>query len=176
MIPEEKPKKPRKKNIKPPVGAHKIVFPEDTIIEHQWYYNGSPLLEIPENIIGFIYCITNKITGRKYIGKKNFFGIKTRSIKKQKYRERCQSDFITYYGSNLQLNKDVIEFGCHQFHREILLLCETKSQMSYFETKYQFQYDVIGNPDKWYNEWLTCKITSKHMKPHLFEHEIRNDL
>lgn len=168
-------KKPRKKNIKPPEGAHKIIFTEDVVMEHQWWYNGEPLVEIPEKIIGFVYIITNKLTGKKYIGKKNFFGIKTRSIKKQKYRERVQSDFITYYGSNNELNADVVQHGPENFHREILLLCDTKGSMSYFEAKYQMHYDVIGS-DKWYNSWISLRVTDKHLKPHHFNTKIREDL
>lgn len=168
-------KKPRKKNIKPPEGAHKIIFPEDVAMEHQWCYNGDTLLEIPDKIIGFVYCITNKLSGKKYIGKKNFFTTKIRSIKKQKYRERVQSDFITYYGSNDALNEDVTKHGPDNFHREILLLCDTAGSMSYFEAKYQMFYDVIGS-DLWYNSWISVRITEKHLKPHHFEHKIRTDL
>ena len=137
--------------------------------------NGEPLVEIPEKIIGFVYCITNKLTGKKYIGKKNFFGIKIRSIKKQKYRERVQSDFITYYGSNNELNADVEQHGPENFHREMLLLCDTKGSMSYFEAKYQMHYDVIGS-DKWYNSWISLRVTDKHLKPHHFNTKIREDL
>lgn len=175
MIESQLVKKPRKKNIKPPKGPHTIIFPEGVVMEHQWVYNGSPLLEIPENIVGFVYIITNKINGKKYIGKKQFFSTKIRSIKKQKYRERVQSDFITYYGSNDELNEDVIQNGEDNFCREILLLCETLGQMSYFEAKYQMHYDVIGS-DKWYNSWVSVRTTSKHLKPHHFNHKIKENL
>lgn len=169
-------KKPRKKTIKPPAGAHVIVFPEGTINEHQWHYEGSVLTEIPDKIIGFIYCITNKINNRRYIGKKNFFGTKTRSIKKQQYRERVQSDFITYYGSNDELQKDVIDHGPENFHREIIALCESKGQMSYLEAKYQFHYDVIAYPERYYNRWVMVRANANHMKPHHYQHVLREDL
>ncbi len=168
-------KKPRKKNIKPPAGDHTITFPENTEMAYQWHYKGVPFLAIPDKIVGFVYCITNNVTGKKYIGKKNFFIIKTRSIKKQAYRVRAQSDFITYYGSNDELNADVTSIGAENFHREILVLCDSKSEMSYWEIAYQLHYHVIGK-EEWYNSWITCRITKKHLKPHHYTHEIRTDL
>lgn len=168
-------RKPRKKTIKPPAGPHHISFPEDVIMDQQWHYNGSPLLEIPEKVICFVYCITNKLNGKKYIGKKKFFTTKTRSIKKQKYRERVQSDFIDYYGSNDELKRDVETHGAENFHREILLLCETLGQASYFEAKYQFYYDVISS-DRWYNSWICVRVTSAHVKPQHLDHVMRTDL
>lgn len=175
-IKKEVVKKPRKKTIKPPAGNHAIVFPEDVIMDHQWQYEGKPLLEIPETVIGFIYCITNKLNGKKYIGKKNFFGTKTRSVKKQQYRERVQSDFITYYGSNDDLKKDVGLHGPENFHREIIALCEAKAQMGYLEAKYQFFYDVIAHPDRFYNKWVMVRANASHMKPHHYNHVMRTDL
>lgn len=173
----EKPKKPRKKTIKPASGNHTIIFPEGYEIEKfHWKYDGDSFTEIPEKIIGFVYCITNKLNGKKYIGKKNFFGIKTRSVKKQLYRERVQSDFITYYGSNDALKKDVELHGVENFEREILVLCESKGEMGYWEAKYQFHYDVTSNPEKWYNGWIMVRVNAKHMKPHHYSHVLREDL
>lgn len=169
-------KKPRKKNIKPPAGDHTIVFPEDIDMGKMWVYEGKPLTVIPDKVIGFVYCITNHLTGKKYIGKKNFFGLKTRSVKKQKVRERVQSDFITYYGSNDALKADVATHGAEHFTREILLLCESKGQMGYYEAKYQLAYDVIGKPDQWYNQWVMVRTTSAHLKPHHYNHILRTDL
>ena len=168
-------KKPRKKNIKPPAGNHQIIFPKDTIMDQQWQFQGQPLLEIPDGVIAFVYCITNKLTGRKYIGKKQFFKTKTRSIKKQLYRERVQSDFPEYYGSNDELNLHVIQHGRENFIREILLLCETLGQANYYEAKYQMQYDVLKD-DSWYNSWISLRVTSKHMKPQHYSHKMRLDL
>ena len=167
-------KKPRKKTIKPPAGPHHIVFPDDYDFQTNWKYAGESFKEIPENVIGFVYCITNLMTGRKYIGKKNFFKMKTRSIKKQAYRERVQSDFLEYYGSNDDLKHDVAVHGTANFHRNILLLCTSVSMMSYWETKYIFHYDCIISPD-FYNHWVTCKITNKHVTAVHLGHTISLD-
>ena len=36
----------------------------------QWTYNGEKIEELPNNIEGFVYLITNTTNNRKYIGKK----------------------------------------------------------------------------------------------------------
>ena len=36
----------------------------------QWTYNGKKIDDLPEDIEGFVYLITNKTDNRKYIGKK----------------------------------------------------------------------------------------------------------
>ena len=36
----------------------------------QWTFQNQIIDEIPEGYIGFVYIITNNITGQKYIGKK----------------------------------------------------------------------------------------------------------
>ena len=156
------PKKKRVKKIKPAAGPHQIIYPDDVVMSHQWHLNGSPITEIPENVVGFVYCITNLKTGKKYIGKKNFFRMKSRSINKQAYKERVQSDFIEYYGSNDQLNVDVVVNGPEHFRRDIIVMCTSISMMSYWETKYIFMMDAIIS-DRFYNEWVTCKITCKHV-------------
>ena len=35
-----------------------------------WSFQGSEIVELPEDCVGFVYLITNNLTGRKYIGKK----------------------------------------------------------------------------------------------------------
>ena len=72
---------------------------------------------------GFVYCITNRATNKKYIGKKFFWKPKTLPItKKRKRRQRLkvESDWRTYYGSNKHLQEDVLEMGEDFFYREII--------------------------------------------------------
>ena len=38
-----------------------------------WIYNNNELTTIPSEAYGYVYLITNKITNKKYIGKKLFF-------------------------------------------------------------------------------------------------------
>ena len=35
-----------------------------------WLYESTTITELPEDCVGFVYLITNNLTGRKYIGKK----------------------------------------------------------------------------------------------------------
>jgi hypothetical protein len=40
-------------------------------IQHMtWLYQDTPIETLPEECVGFVYCITNNLSGRKYIGKK----------------------------------------------------------------------------------------------------------
>ena len=34
-----------------------------------WLYQGTPVIELPEETVGFVYLITNNLSGKKYIGK-----------------------------------------------------------------------------------------------------------
>ena len=129
-----------------------------------WIYQGKELEEIPEGIQGFVYMITNTKNGMKYIGKKNFWLTKTRQIKGKKKKYKTESDWKEYYGSNDELKNLVAETEDKNiFHREILIMCRTKSEMSYFETKMLFDHDVLLYPSLYYNRWLSAKITSIHM-------------
>jgi hypothetical protein len=49
------------------------------------------------------------------------------------------------------------------FHREILRLCQSKSECSYFEAKLQFQYDVLLS-DEYYNGWIMARCRRAHLK------------
>ena len=35
-----------------------------------WYYNGNAVSELPEDVVGFVYLITNTANGKMYVGKK----------------------------------------------------------------------------------------------------------
>jgi hypothetical protein len=35
-----------------------------------WYYQNSLVEQLPDDCVGFVYMITNAVSGRKYIGKK----------------------------------------------------------------------------------------------------------
>ena len=61
-----------------------------------------------------------------------------------------------------ELNHDVNTIGKENFRREIIRLCSSKGEMSYFEAKNQFQHDVLES-DQWYNSWIQCKVHKKHL-------------
>ena len=53
--------------------------------------------------------------------------------------------------------------GRERFKREIIRLCKTKGEMTYFEMKEQIDRKVLFD-DKYYNEFIGGKIHSKHLK------------
>lgn len=141
-----------------------------------WYYQDKPFEpddELLEKYQGFVYRITERETGKKYIGKKFFWKPKTLPVtktRKRRVKTRVQSDWKDYYGSNQEL-KDLIESrGEDGYYREVLHLCRTKGECSYWEAKLQFQYDVLLD-DSYYNEFIGCKIHSKHIRELKEEYE-----
>ena len=131
-----------------------------------WYYNNEPFDTTPEEFQGFVYLITEIDTNKKYIGKKNFWKPKTLPVtkkRKRRVRTRVESDWREYTGSSEKVTTLVESRGLDKFKREILYLCKTKGEMSYYEAKLQFQYDVLLS-DEYFNEFIGCKIHSRHIK------------
>jgi len=131
-----------------------------------WLYNSLPITENDiDGFLGFVYIITNNITNKKYIGKKLLKFSRKKSVKGKKNKKRVliDSDWKTYYGSNKELAEDVVKYGEESFTREILKLCVTKGDCSYWEAKLQFENDVLIS-DQYYNSWIMCKIHKSHIK------------
>jgi hypothetical protein len=131
-----------------------------------WTYNGNEYNETPEEYQGFVYLITELDTDKKYIGKKFFWKPKTLPITKKRKRRvktRVESDWRSYYGSSKEVQQLIEDKGSDNFKREILRLCKTKGECSYYEAKYQFDNDVLLRDD-FYNEFIGCKIHSKHLE------------
>ena len=130
-----------------------------------WHYNDEPFTETPEEYQGFVYEILEKDTGKKYIGKKFFWKPKTLPVtktRKRRVKTRVESDWREYYGSSTQVKSWVEEKGVDNYQRTVLYLCKTKGECSYYEAKLQFQYDVLLS-NEYYNEFIGCKIHSKHL-------------
>lgn len=131
-----------------------------------WYYKNEQFDTTPEDYQGFVYLITELDTDKKYIGKKNFWKPKTLPItktRKRRVRTRTESDWRSYFSSSSEVQQLVESKGEKNYKREILKLCKTKGEMSYFEAKLQFEHDVLLRND-YYNEFIGCKIHSKHLK------------
>lgn len=130
-----------------------------------WIFDGKTFS--PENIekyFGFVYLIENLQTGKKYYGKKQFWFKKTKMSKGKKKRLKVESDWKSYWSSSESLKKDVESLGEQNFKRTILKFCSNKSECSYFEAYYQFVDNVLLKPDQFYNEWISVKISGKHLK------------
>lgn len=131
-----------------------------------WYYCNEPYDEAPEEYQGFVYLITEIDTDKKYIGKKFFWKPKIlpkTKTRKRRVRTRVESDWKDYYGSSAEVKLLVEEKGVDNYRRDILYLCKTKGECSYYEAKLQFEHDVLLRDD-YYNEFIGCKIHSKHLR------------
>ena len=137
-----------------------------------WTYNNIIVEELPEDCVGFVYLITNKANQRMYIGKKLAKFAKTtyKTItqkngvkKKKKIRSKIDSDWMEYYGSSIELNKDVEALGKDNFTREILFYCKSKAECSYVEAREQFGRRVLES-DEYYNGQISVRVHGSHIK------------
>jgi hypothetical protein len=137
-----------------------------------WLFENQEITEIPEEYVGFVYLITNTVTGRKYIGKKlskfrrttyRVVKLKNGTKKKKKIRSRIDSDWQEYYGSNDELNRDVEQLGTENFTREILYYCKSKAECSYIEAREQFARRVLES-DEYYNGHIQVRVHGSHIK------------
>ena len=131
-----------------------------------WFFQDTPVEELPEDCIGFVYLITNNLSGRKYIGKKlakfaktttKVVKLKNGAKKKKKIRSKVDSDWRDYYGSSTELSADITASGTENFTREILYYCNSKAICSYIEAREQFTRRVLES-DEYYNGIINCRI------------------
>ena len=136
-----------------------------------WTYQGVLVEQLPEDCVGYVYMITNIISGRKYIGKKlaKFSKTTTKTVKlkngtkkKKKVRSKIDSDWQTYYGSSPELTKDIVALGAENFSREILFYCKSKSECSYIEAREQFTHRVLESAD-YYNGHIQVRVHGSHI-------------
>lgn len=90
----------------------------------------------PDKYFGFIYEITNTLTGKKYIGKKQYKMLSRKKVKGHKNRKRVYTEnWMWYTGSSDYVNADIKEFGKENFTFKILWNCTTKGMLSYKEVE-----------------------------------------
>ena len=125
----------------------------------------------PTKYFGFVYRITRKDTQRSYIGKKQLVFTRRKRIKGRINRKHIkkESDWKTYTGSNVELNEEILKLGLDAFEYEILKFCETKRELGYVETMYQFKEDVLdaeflNGTRKYYNSNIMNRWFSKSNK------------
>jgi hypothetical protein len=123
-----------------------------------WLLNES--VEITEETFGFIYEITNTITNKKYIGKKQCFSRIKRKPLKGKKRNRIdskESDWKSYTSSSNDLNEEIKKYGKDKFVFKILRTCDSKWALAYFEIKEQIDKEVLFK-DEYFNGIINCRI------------------
>jgi len=71
-----------------------------------WLFENTQIDILPEDCVGFVYLITNTVSGRKYIGKKlakfskttyKTVKLKNGNKKRKKIRSKIDSDWQLYY-------------------------------------------------------------------------------
>jgi hypothetical protein len=127
-----------------------------------WLYKGSEFSD-PESFYGFVYIITHKESGKKYIGRKYFTLAGYKQVNGKRKKIRKDSGWQDYWGSSKTLLAEVEAQGKDKFTREIVRLCKSKSDCSYHESKLILETDALLKDD-YYNDWISCKITRMHLK------------
>jgi hypothetical protein len=132
-----------------------------------WFFEDKEVIDIdiPSDGYGFIYKIVHIPTGRFYIGKKSLTSTRTKKLGKREIQQikedrkangisgrtpskkvvKNESDWRDYYSSNSWIKDEVKAGKGEEFRREILRFCHSKKNLSYWETWWQFHYDVLRN-------------------------------
>lgn len=110
---------------------------------------------IPPDFFGFVYLVTCKTTGRKYIGRKQ------RLIRRGK--KFTDSEWQLYTGSCKELNADIAERGKDTFLFEIIRFCSNKRELAYYEAYEQFISGALLRED-YYNKLIMIRSIGKLLK------------
>ena len=137
-----------------------------------WLYQGQEFESsmIPEGAEGFVYEMQAIINGKlvRYIGKKNFYSTTKRRMGKRavaqlqdkrskRYTIQKKLSYIDYYSSNAEL-KAAHKAGI-DIRRYIIKICFSKTELTYYETKYQFIREVLES-----DEFLNGNILGRFYK------------
>ena len=121
---------------------------------------------------GYVYMTVHTKTGRTYIGKKAFQHTQTKKLGKKELAEipvtrskrptkklvTKESDWKTYYGSATEIKL----YKPEDMMRHVLRLCRTKKELTYYEAKYLFQYNVLED-SRFINDNILGKFYSKDL-------------
>jgi serine/threonine protein kinase len=123
-----------------------------------WLLEGKEVTDVQQfgdKAIGFVYKITNTKTGKFYIGKKILESKINKPLTKKEQTEWSkpgripkkkliikESNWADYWGSSKPLLED-LKGGKTDFVREVIRVCYSKKELSYYETFYQFEYKVL---------------------------------
>lgn len=138
-----------------------------------WIFNGKELTSdgVPENAIGFIYLITHKPTGHRYIGKKLLTKAATKTVNGKKKKVRKASDWESYWSSSPAIHEMILSEGEGVFSREILIFVHTKGELLYAEENLLHYVNALTS-DIWLNGNLRSKIFKKWFSREEFSKEL----
>jgi hypothetical protein len=138
----------------------------------KWSYQGQDFESsmIPEGAEGFVYEMQAIINGKlvRYIGKKNFYSTTKKRMGKKaiaqlqdkrskRYTIQKKLSYLDYYSSNAEL-KAAHKAGI-DIRRYIIKICFSKTELTYYETKYQFVRGVLES-----DEFLNGNILGRFYK------------
>lgn len=151
-----------------------------------WTFQGRLITDIsdmPEGTYGFIYEVTHKPSGLKYIGKKVLYFERNKRLGKKalealreerkakgiggrvplKQKVVTESDWKDYYGSHPHIKKLVSESDHLRadFEKRILDFVPNKKLLTYFECKHLFINEVLENRDNYINDNVLGKFYRK---------------
>jgi hypothetical protein len=139
--------------------------------ENPWLYQGKPFSsEDIQDYYGFVYCLTDSVNNRKYIGRKYFWSVRTvKKVKGRRKKNKSESDWKNYYGSSKTIIEIIEQHGKERFKREILSLHKTKGEVNYQEVKTQFIKEVLeavneNNERLYYNENIANRYFYRNRK------------
>lgn len=129
-----------------------------------WLYQSQEFnLNEHSEAFAFVYIITNLKNSKQYVGQKQFFTFKYRSVNKKRKKVKVESDWKEYFGSSNDLLEDVKALGEDNFKREIIHLCPRKGIANYLEAKEQMMRGVLES-DNYYNGIINCRVSKSHLK------------
>ena len=145
---------------------------------HHWKNMGDT-----SKFFGFLYLITNKKTGKKYVGVKQLHywngprgGYKCSDKSSEWWDPKAwvDSDWRYYTSSFTPLNREIAEGNVWDYSFEVVKMCRDKLDLHLSEVLYQMEHDVLNAKDKkgeyfWYNE----NIAGLEFRPSFNKEEAR---
>jgi hypothetical protein len=139
------------------------------VIDHFWLYRGKKITsvdQLPKDAVGFIYIIRNESNGKFYVGRKSLMStVKKRLTKAEKLLPgnsrktfktvTSETNWLKYTGSCKPLNEDIKKGNLYE--KEILQICYSKKQLSYYEIKHIVCVNCLEREDC-YNQNLLGKF------------------
>ena len=142
-----------------------------------WIYKTDKIYDIsqfPSGTYGFIYITSHIVSGKSYVGKKVLYHNVKKKLTKKELAEQTgpgrrptttttqkESDWKTYYGSSKPILELLKQGKQDELQRKILCLSPNKKLLTYLECKYLFKYEVLENPEDWFNDNILGKFFTK---------------
>ena len=131
--------------------------------------------DFPDETYGFVYRIVHLESKKSYIGKKILQNTSKVKLGKKELAEYAgvvgrrpsyklavrESNWKSYWGSNKYLKELYDIEPKENFERQILICAPTKKLLTYYEVKFQMVYQVLENPDEFFNDNILGKFFTK---------------